>query len=165
MTWAPSSLPREGESKPVAVPGGHSGHCPSKDYSPGANMSFAPQTEAGPPGPASAPSWGFLSGLRAPRDGSGPRGKHQDSIRASGRIRAPRSESGPEEQTRAPMDEPGRIKYDESGCRGMNQGPQDVPVPLKTNQGPMQRTRALQDEAGAPTPHIFFKWIWSPSRK
>ena len=45
------------DSMAVVVPGGggHSGHVP-KGQSPGTNISFAPQTEAGPPGSAWAPS-------------------------------------------------------------------------------------------------------------
>ena len=58
--------------------GGHSGNAP-KGQSSGANMSFAPQPEPDPLNPIGPLAVvDFLSGFRAPRNESGPRGKNQD---------------------------------------------------------------------------------------
>ena len=48
-----------------------------------------------------------------------------------------------------------RVLHNKPGPCGMDQGPQDESGPCRTNPDPMWRTRALQDEAGAPTRHYF----------
>ena len=83
--------------------GGHSGHAP-KGQSPGTNIYFAPKPKPGlmdPLGPLAEVD--FLSGFRAPRDGSGP----------AGTIRALQNEPGPR----------GMDPQDESGPHKTDQGP------------------------------------------
>ena len=53
---------------------------PPNGQSPGANIYFAPKPESGPLDPLGPlDEVDFLSGFRAPWDGSGPCGKHQGS--------------------------------------------------------------------------------------
>ena len=129
--------------RPVTVPGGggHSGHA-SKGQSPGANILPPPHTqkknEAGaldPHGPLAEVD--FLSGFRAPRDGSEPRGKHQGSAE---RTRAPRDKSGPMERIRAPRGGSGPSTSDRDSERRIRT--------CRTNQGPAERIRVLQDGWG-----------------
>ena len=69
---------------------------PLKGQSPGTNISFAPQTEAGPPGPA----WARFQG---PAGRIGARRKNQGSTeRTRARGIAPQDESGPLQTDQGP---------------------------------------------------------------
>ena len=103
----------------AAVPGGGGkfGPCPPKANHRGPTYLLAPKPKPGlldHLGPLAEVD--FLSGFRAPRDGSGP----------AGRIRALQDELGPRE-----MDP----QY-ESGPRKTDQDPYDESGPRKTDQGP-----------------------------
>ena len=131
------------DSMAVAVPGGGGafGPCPQRPFT-GDQHIFCPQTEAGPPGPAWAPSWGrFLSGFQGPAGRTGPLRKNQGSI----------------ERTRAPRDGPARlirVPQDRSGPVGRIRAPQDRSWPvrrikaLRDKSGTTERIRASQYESG-----------------
>ena len=110
---------------------------PPKGQSPGTNISFASQTEAwtwtrfflDPLGPLAEVD--FLSGFRAPRDGSGP----------AGRIRALQNEPGPR----------GMDPQDASGSRNTDQGPAGQIRDHGTDQGLAIRIGDLQDGSGPRT--------------
>ena len=76
---------------PVVVPGGggHSGHALQSPITGGQHICCPPPPQP-KPGPlsllGSLTEVDFISGFRAPRDGSGPRGKHQDSERTWARA-------------------------------------------------------------------------------
>ena len=111
--------------------GGDSGHLPNTYQSLGANILWPPENQAGPLdslGPLAEVD--FLSGFRAPRGGSGLRGKRQSS---AGRTRAPREGSRPRKTVQA---------------RGRNQGPSRQIRAHRTDQGPAMRIRATLDGSG-----------------
>ena len=84
--------------------GGHSGHAPQRPITGDQHIFCPPKPKPGlldPLGPLAEVD--FLSGFRAPRDGSGP----------AGRIRALQNEPGPR----------GMGPQDESGPRKTDQGP------------------------------------------
>ena len=99
--------------------------------------SRAPWTRLGP-----LPEVDFLSGFRAQRDGSGLRGKYQDS---AGQTRAPRDGSGLRKTDQGPA---GRIRaHETSRPRWRNQ---DEAGPPNTNQSLARQIRApqLRGESG-----------------
>ena len=118
-----------------------------KGQSPGANISLPlPQTGAGPPDPhGPLAEVDFLSGFMTPRDGSGPRGKHQGSAE---RTRAPRDGSGPRKTDQGPQEE--------SGLCGTNQGPRNGSGSRNTNQGPRD---GLGLEVSFLNPHTRKPWV------
>ena len=130
------------DSMAVAVPGdgGHSGHA-LKGQSPGTKIYFAPQTEAGPPGPAWAPSWGrFFIRFQGPAGQIGPRRKNQGSTERTRALR-----DGPARRIRATQDRSGpvrRIKAlrDKSGTTER--------IRSNTNRGPTGRIKAPNVESG-----------------
>ena len=64
--------------------GGHSDHAPQRTITGGQHIFWPPQSEAGPLDPLGPlAEIDFLAGFRVPRDGSGPRGKHQGSCRTN----------------------------------------------------------------------------------
>ena len=114
---------------------------------------YSPKTEAGALDPhGSLAEVDFLSGFRAPRDGSEPRGRHQGSAE---RTREPRDKSGPMERIRAPQYKSGprgtdqdpqrriRTPNVESGAAGRIRAPRNRSGPRETDEGP-------QDEVYGP---------------
>ena len=170
------------DSMAVAVPGGEGafGPCPPKANHRGPTYLLPPQTEAGPPGSAWAPSWGqFFIRFQGSAGRIGHRRKNQGSTE---RTRTPRD--GPARRIRAPQDRSGHVRWIkalwdksrtterirasqyESGPRRTDQGPERRITARMTNQGPagrirdfrapMWRTMALQDEAGTTNRTFYF---------
>ena len=134
----------------MAVPGEAFGPCrpptpPQRPITGGQHSQhrLSPKPKPGPLDPLGPlADVNFLSGFKAPRDGSGSRRMDQGS---AGRIGTPRDKAGPRETDEGPAGR-SRAPQDESGTRGTNQSSRNRSGPRWTDQ--VRRIRAPRDESG-----------------